>query len=56
MKARRSKVLVVSMYPEDQYAIRALRAGAFGYVNRAAIRSSSCGRAHRGPGPQVRDA
>jgi DNA-binding NarL/FixJ family response regulator len=27
-------VLVVSMYPEDQYAIRALRAGAFGYVNK----------------------
>ncbi len=29
-----NKVLVVSMYPEDQYAIRALRAGAFGYVNK----------------------
>jgi DNA-binding NarL/FixJ family response regulator len=29
------KVLVVSMYPEDQYAIRALRGGAFGYVNKA---------------------
>ncbi len=29
------KVLVVSMYPQDQYAIRALRAGAFGYVNKA---------------------
>jgi two-component system, NarL family, invasion response regulator UvrY len=28
------KVLVVSMYPEDQYAIRALKAGAFGYVNK----------------------
>jgi len=28
------KVLVVSMYPEDQYAIRALRAGAYGYVNK----------------------
>ena len=28
------KVLVVSMYPEDQYAIRALRAGAFGYDNK----------------------
>jgi len=28
------KVLVVSMYPEDQYAMRALRAGAFGYVNK----------------------
>jgi DNA-binding NarL/FixJ family response regulator len=29
-----AKVLVVSMYPEDQYAIRALRAGAQGYVNK----------------------
>ncbi len=28
------KVLVVSMYPEDQYAIRSLRAGAYGYVNK----------------------
>ncbi len=29
------KVLIVSMYPEDQYAIRCLRAGAQGYVNKA---------------------
>jgi DNA-binding NarL/FixJ family response regulator len=29
------RVLVVSMYPEDQYALRALRAGAAGYVNKA---------------------
>lgn len=29
------KVLVVSMYPEDQYAIRCLRAGARGYLNKA---------------------
>jgi DNA-binding NarL/FixJ family response regulator len=28
------KALVVSMYPEDQYAIRALKAGAHGYVNK----------------------
>ncbi|HKX95704.1 MAG TPA: response regulator transcription factor, partial [Methylibium sp.] len=28
------RVLVVSMHPEEQYAIRALRAGAFGYVNK----------------------
>jgi two-component system invasion response regulator UvrY len=28
------RVLVVSMHPEDQYAIRALRAGAYGYVNK----------------------
>ncbi|ANH68587.1 response regulator transcription factor [Mitsuaria sp. 7] len=29
-----TRVLIVSMYPEDQYAIRALRAGAYGYVNK----------------------
>ncbi len=29
------KTLVVSMYPEDQYAIRCLRAGARGYLNTA---------------------
>lgn len=29
------KVLIVSMYPEDQYAIRCLRAGAQGYVSKA---------------------
>ncbi len=29
------KVLVVSMFPEDQYALRCLRAGAQGYVNKA---------------------
>jgi DNA-binding NarL/FixJ family response regulator len=29
------KVLVVSMFPEDQYAIRCLKAGAQGYLNKA---------------------
>lgn len=29
------KVLIVSMLPEDQYAIRCLRAGAHGYLNKA---------------------
>lgn len=29
------RVLVVSMYPEDQYAMKALKAGALGYVNKA---------------------
>jgi two-component system, NarL family, invasion response regulator UvrY len=29
------KVLVVSMFPEDQYALRCLKAGAQGYVNKA---------------------
>ena len=28
------RTLIVSMYPEEQYAIRALRAGAYGYVNK----------------------
>jgi DNA-binding NarL/FixJ family response regulator len=31
----RLKVLVVSMYPEEQYAVRAFRAGAVGYLNKA---------------------
>jgi two-component system invasion response regulator UvrY len=51
------KVLVVSMYPEDQYAIRALKAGAFGYVNKggdpaqlvAAVRMVSQGRKYVTP-------
>ena len=46
------RVLIVSMYPEDQYAIRALRAGASGYVNKGgdpqvivqAVRTVSQGR------------
>src|SRR5256885_1964659 len=29
------KVLMVSMYPEDQYALRCLKAGAQGYANKA---------------------
>ena len=29
------KVLVVSMYPEDQYALRSIKAGAAGYANKA---------------------
>ncbi len=51
------KVLVVSMYPEEQYAIRALRAGAFGYVNKGgdpallvtAVRTVSQGRKYVTP-------
>jgi DNA-binding NarL/FixJ family response regulator len=30
-------VLILSMHPEDQYAIRALRAGASGYVTKAGV-------------------
>ena len=29
------RVLMVSMYPEDQYALRSLKAGAHGYANKA---------------------
>jgi DNA-binding NarL/FixJ family response regulator len=51
------RVLVVSMYPEDQYAIRALRAGAYGYVNKGgdpaqlvtAVRTVSQGRKYVTP-------
>ncbi len=51
------RVLVVSMYPEDQYAIRALRAGANGYVNKggdpalivAAVRTVAQGRKYVTP-------
>lgn len=32
----RIRTLVVSMYPEDQYAIRCLKAGAMGYLNKSA--------------------
>ena len=31
----RLKVLIVSMYPEQQYAVRAFKAGASGYLNKA---------------------
>ena len=51
------RVLVLSMFPEDQYAIRALRAGAYGYVNKggdpvqivAAVRTVSQGRKYVTP-------
>lgn len=51
------RVLVVSMYPEDQYAIRALKAGAFGYLNKgsdsaqlvAAVRMVAQGRKYITP-------
>jgi two-component system, NarL family, invasion response regulator UvrY len=50
-------VLVLSMYPEDQYAVRALRAGASGYLHKsgvpqdllAAIRQVSAGRRYITP-------
>lgn len=51
------RVLVVSMYPEDQYALRALRAGAYGYVNKGgdpqtivqAVRQVAAGRKYVTP-------
>ncbi len=53
----RLHVLVFSMYPEDQYAVRALRAGAAGYINKStspqtvleAIREASRGRKYVTP-------
>lgn len=51
------KVLIVSMFAEDQYAIRCLRAGAHGYLNKAgdpadlitAVRMLSQGRKYISP-------
>lgn len=34
--AARIRVLVLTMYPEEQYASRALKAGAMGYLNKSA--------------------
>lgn len=31
----RLKILVLSMYPEDQFGVRAIKAGALGYLNKA---------------------
>ncbi|GAB3488086.1 response regulator transcription factor RqpR [Curvibacter fontanus] len=53
-----TRVLVVSMFPEDQYAIRCLRAGAQGYLNKAgnpaeliaAVRTIAQGRKYVTPG------
>ena len=51
------RVLIVSMYPEDQYAVRCLRAGAQGYANKAsdplelitAVRTLMAGRKYLPP-------
>jgi DNA-binding NarL/FixJ family response regulator len=56
-EAARIRVLVLTMYPEDQYAIRALKAGAMGYLNKsadpsqivAAIRTVHAGRKYITP-------
>ena len=56
-EASQIRVLVVSMYPEDQYALRCLRAGAHGYVSKArdpaelisAVRAVFHGRKHLTP-------
>ncbi len=51
------KVLIVSMYPEDQYAVRAFRAGAFGYLNKASAPEKLLeALAQVVSGPQVRHA
>lgn len=51
------RVLMVSMYPEDQYALRCLKAGAHGYANKAgdpeqlisAVRTIAAGRKYLTP-------
>lgn len=53
----RMQVLMFSMYPEEQYAVRALKAGAAGYLNKntppqkiiEAIRSAARGRKYISP-------
>jgi two-component system, NarL family, invasion response regulator UvrY len=53
----RLKVLIVSMYPEEQYAVRAFKAGASGYLNKAsaperlleAVEQIACGRKYVTP-------
>ena len=53
----RLQVLVISAYPEDQYAVRALRAGASGYLNKnsapekliEAVRTIQSGRKYISP-------
>lgn len=52
-----SKVLILSIHPEEQYAVRALKAGAYGYVTKetatedlvSAIRKVSVGRKYISP-------
>lgn len=54
---RAPRVVVLSQYPEDQYAIRALRNGAMAYLNKttepreivAAVRTVAAGRKHLTP-------
>jgi DNA-binding NarL/FixJ family response regulator len=56
-EAPRLAVLVLSNYPEDQYAVRALKAGARGYISKTgaperiveAIRSLAAGRKYISP-------
>ena len=52
-----TKVLIVSMYPESQYALRSLNAGAYGYLNKTgeastylqAIRTVAMGKKYVSP-------
>jgi len=40
-------VLILSMYPEDQYAVRTIRAGAAGYLNKESAPKNWCRRSAR---------
>jgi DNA-binding NarL/FixJ family response regulator len=43
----RTPILVISMYPEEQYAIRALRAGASGFLNKEGATDELLAAVHR---------
>ena len=38
----RTPVLIISMYPEEQYAVRAFKAGASGYLTSKALQTNCC--------------
>lgn len=41
------KIIVLSMYPEDQYGLRALKAGAMGYINKQSAPEKLVGAIHQ---------
>lgn len=41
------KIIVLSMYPEDQYGVRALKAGAMGYINKQSAPEKLVGAIHQ---------
>src|SRR3989339_1800841 len=41
------KIIVLSMYPEDQYGVRTLKAGAMGYINKQSAPEKLVGAIHQ---------